>query len=273
MRWARTLVVGCAAALLMVGCLGASDDASDVVATRVPIALAGCTYIEFVTYVPTERAASFLPEAFRARDEPSSLTMVLLGGADCANAVSGNATGPSAFGWTSIVIDPPEDAVLQGEDVETYLYRVEHFVVDGAYRGAADAVGAERIQLASLRATVSPTAATLDLTNATFEHHVTGVATVPSGVEGADAVRWREFGTVDAGYAILEATLVPGASAGLRPGTASTGPGTAARSLLGESAMGLVSFGSAYEVRDGWMGVVALPADARATTLHATPKH
>lgn len=223
----------------------------------VPLSLAGCEYVEIGVKVDPARTRPLVPAPFQIRIHPvDGTSLVLLGGASCADATSGDAAGTGTFGWTSVALAPVTDPALSGSGVTFFLYRLEHFVVDGdVYRQVADAAGAERI-VAEVDPAVGPAASTLAISWYDFRHDLVNAGTPPVPADLSAPVHWREYHVVDGGVSYLDATLVGGIGASNAPATVLPAPGSLAHAALGDANAGLGTYGSAYEVRDGSMGLV-----------------
>jgi hypothetical protein len=229
----------------------------------VPLELTGCDYVELQAKVPPGNVAPFIPDDFQLRVNPiDGTSLVVMGGARCAEARSGDDVGPAAFGWLLAVVLAPADPVLRGEGVGVFFYRLEHYVTaDDVYRRVADEVGADRIEVSVLDTHVDHALTSLDLAAPGLAHRLDIPVSPVAGVEGVTdfaPVRWREFHAVEGGYAMLEATLDSDPTAGNGAATVQASGG-AAETVYGTVNGGLGLQGPAFAIRDGFMAVLPDP--------------
>lgn len=234
---------------------GAETDEAPSADHGIPIELRQCSYVEILARVDPAAARALLPGDFELQLSPEGQALVLLGGANCQTAASKNRTEPASFAWTSLIIQAPKANNLRGENVAVFLYRLEHMTRGDLYARVAEEAGAERIPLQVLIADVRLPNASLELAAPGFGRHIDAPAAPPQPGEPG-RTRWREFGAVPGGYAMLEATLVPDANAGTLPGVVRTTGSSVARRVLGETAAGLVAYGTDYSVLEGSMRVI-----------------
>jgi hypothetical protein len=227
----------------------------------VPLELQNCEYVEILVKVLPEDVAPYVPDDFEIRLAIDGTTTLLIGGATCAEATSGALEGPAVFGWTSVRINTPTDPVLRGPEIRpVYLYRLEHMLVPGdVYAAVADQVGAERIELDAIEASSGPALAQLSMRGEGFEHKVLGLGDLPVEPQPCCEVRWREFGSVPAGYAILDAHLSGGGTGGTTAGIILPSPGSAAEDVMGPANFGLLTRGPSFAVLEAYMDVLPNP--------------
>jgi hypothetical protein len=218
--------------------------------------LSHCAYIEGIARVPAAVVDPLVPEAFTVVHQ-GGLASVSIGGANCASASSGEASGPAAFGWLLVRVERPDDPFLAGAGPRVWFYRLDHFVIPGdVYQSVADAAGVEQTPVDAIDVALPATFGELSIVTSGSAHRVTVPVSAPDGGLDADAVRWREFHAVPGGYAMLEATLEPDLHAASLVGVLEPAPGSLAAEVIGDHAVGQVLFGSDFAVGEARMAII-----------------
>jgi hypothetical protein len=209
-------------------------------AVEVPFSVSGCAYVEFHFSAPPQRLAPLVPPQFRLR-LTNGLALVLLGAAQCVQASFSGATGPAAFFWDDLAVDPVAPEVQQA-GVGVYLWRIENAVLDDPYGAAMAAVGAQQGGATSIATTLAPMPG-YDVAGGDFEHHGRGVGT---GQHAGAPVRFREYGfSTDLHLVYVDATLTP-------PAVVQDGDGAVVVHPLSPAVRGLVPTAGPLSWADGY---------------------
>lgn len=222
--------------------------------------IAKCAYVEIGVDFDRARLGDRIPSNFEPVLNPAGQAQAYFGVAKCAEATIGNETGPIAFVWLDVPVRPTKDGLIR-EDAAVHMFRLDHYVLDDAYARAHEAIGDNHTRAEAIDATGTALAWSASLRAGGKSWTVQSAGPpIAEQIPPNDPIVYREFGLAKAGYAVIDATVVPDPmTTTYGPGTIESPPGSITADLFGERSPGLVFAGGAFGLADGKIYLMPSP--------------